>query len=304
MFAWTAANETLEAARQRMVDAALIEDLGTGDWTANLVPDAPATAQVVVKQAGAVLCGQAWFAACVHALDPHARLNWHIAEGETMALGACVCTIQAQSRALLTAERPALNFLQTLSSTATETRALVAAIKGCSPNPQGCAILDTRKTLPGLRLAQKYAVRVGGGVNQRLALWHGMLIKENHIAACGSIGAALQAAQKLLTAHGKLNEVSVQIEVETLEELAEALRHGARSILLDDFSVAQLTAAVQLNRDHAAPAQQACALLEASGGITLDNIRDIAKTGVDRISIGKITKDVTAVDFSLRFAAH
>jgi len=197
-----------------------------------------------------------------------------------------VVELTAGARALLTAERPALNFLQLLSGTATVTRRHARAIEGASPNPRGCVVLDTRKTIPGLRQAQKYAVRVGGGANQRLALWHGILIKENHIAAAGSVGAALRRAQALGAG------VDIQVEVETLAQLQEALDHGAASVLLDNFSLDDMRAAVALNRGHA--------LLEASGGVTMATLRDIAATGVDRISVGKLTKDVTAVDYSMR----
>ena len=279
-------NETLEEARARNVRDALREDLGTGDWTAMLVPqERMAVAQVVCRDA-AVLCGQAWFDACVQALDPHAQLRWVCAEGADTSPGNLVVEIRARARALLSAERSALNFLQLLSATATRTRAHVQAIAGASPNPRGCAVLDTRKTVPGLRLAQKYAVRVGGGANQRLALWHGILIKENHIAAAGGVGAALRAAQSLNAA------VDIQIEVETLSQLDEALAAGARSILLDNFS---------LDTTHEAVARNAGrALLETSGGVSLEQLRDIAATGVDRISLGTLTKDVRAVDFSMR----
>jgi nicotinate-nucleotide pyrophosphorylase (carboxylating) len=200
-----------------------------------------------------------------------------------------VVEIEGSARALLSAERPALNFLQLLSGTATATRRHVRAIAGASPNPRGCVVLDTRKTLPGLRQAQKYAVRVGGGSNQRMALWHGILIKENHIAAAGSVGAALRRAQALQAG------VDIQIEVETLSQLQEALDHGAASVLLDNFGLDDMRRAVALNRGHA--------LLEVSGGVTLATLRDIAATGVDRISVGKLTKDVTAVDYSMRMLA-
>ena len=233
-----------------------------------------------------MLCGQAWFTDCVRALDPAAQVHWTQPEGSVVAAGAVVCTIEADVRALLSAERPALNFLQLLSATASVTRRYVEAIAGASPNPLGCAVLDNRKTLPGLRQAQKYAVRVGGGQNQRLALWHGILIKENHIAAAGGIGAALRAAAALDSG------VPVQIEVETLDELREALDAGATSVLLDDFTLAQMRQAVVLTAGRA--------LLEVSGSVDLTRIRDIAATGVDRISVGKLTKDVRAVDLSLR----
>ena len=192
----------------------------------------------------------------------------------------------ADARALLSAERPAMNFLQTLSWTATSARAHVDVIAGASPNPKGCVILDTRKTIPGLRQAQKYAVRIGGGHNQRLALWHGILIKENHIAAAGSITAALKAA-RLLNAG-----VDIQVEVENQAELEEALAAGAKSILIDNFTTAQMKEAVAFTNGRT--------LLEASGGVNLDQLRAIAATGVDRISIGKLTKDVSAVDYSMR----
>jgi nicotinate-nucleotide pyrophosphorylase (carboxylating) len=279
------ANETLEQARERNIADALREDLGTGDWTAMLVPETRATARVVVRE-GAVLCGRDWFDGCVLALDPKARLSWLHDEGAEMAAGSMVVEIEGSARALLSAERPALNFLQLLSGTATATRRHVRAIAGASPNPRGCVVLDTRKTLPGLRQAQKYAVRVGGGSNQRMALWHGILIKENHIAAAGSVGAALRRAQALQAG------VDIQIEVETLSQLQEALDHGAASVLLDNFGLDDMRRAVALNRGHA--------LLEVSGGVTLATLRDIAATGVDRISVGKLTKDVTAVDYSMR----
>jgi nicotinate-nucleotide pyrophosphorylase (carboxylating) len=278
-------NETLEQARERNIQDALREDIGTGDWTARLVPDTRITARVTVRE-NAVLCGRDWFDGCVRALDPGARIEWHHDEGADMEANTPVVDITAGARALLSAERPALNFLQLLSGTATLTRRHARAIEGASPNPRGCVVLDTRKTLPGLRQAQKYAVRVGGGANQRLALWHGILIKENHIAAAGSVGAALRRAQSLDAG------VDIQVEVETLAQLQEALDHGAASVLLDNFSLDDMRAAVALNRGHA--------LLEASGGVTMATLRDIAATGVDRISVGKLTKDVTAVDYSMR----
>lgn len=279
-------NETLNEAKERNIRDALLEDIGTGDWTAKLVPDSgTVNAKLVVRQT-AVLCGVSWFEGCFLALDPHAKIEWHYQEGDVMAVDSCVCDITASPRAMLSAERPSLNFLQTLSWTATITRQHVDAIEGASPNPKGCAVLDTRKTIPGLRQAQKYAVRVGGGQNQRLALWHGILIKENHIAAAGGIKAAMQAAFAL-NAH-----VDIQIEVETLDELLEAIDAGATNILIDNFTLDQMKQAVSLNQGRA--------LLEASGGVGLDQLRAIAQTGVDRISIGKLTKDVIAVDFSLR----
>ena len=279
-------NETLLEARKRNIQDALMEDIGTGDWTAQLAPnDGVIQAKLIVRQA-AVLCGQAWFEGCLKQLDPESNIQWHYQEGDWMKEDSTVCEITAKPRALLSAERPGINFLQTLSWTATITRQHVQAIEGASPNPQGCAVLDTRKTIPGLRQAQKYAVTVGGGKNQRLALWHGILIKENHIAAAGSVTAAVKAAQALNSG------VDIQVEVETLTELQEALNAGAKSILIDNFTLDQMREAVAITKG--------AALLEASGGVGLDQLREIAATGVDRISIGKLTKDVIAVDFSLR----
>lgn len=283
-------NETLEEARARNIREALIEDIGVADWTARLVPaERRVRAQVRVRDEAAVLCGRDWFEGVFAALDATARIDWRYAEGARMAADTLVCEIEADGRALLSAERPALNFLQLLSGTATITRAHADAVEGASPNPRGCAVLDTRKTLPGLRLAQKYAVRVGGGANQRLALYAGILIKENHIAAAGGVAAALRAAQALNAG------VDIQIEVESLAELSEALEAGATSVLLDNFDEAMMKEAVALNA-----ARGGAALLEVSGGVALEQLRWIAATGVDRISIGRLTKDVRAVDYSMR----
>lgn len=279
-------NESLEQARSRNIEDALREDIGRGDWTALLVPAGrPSRAQVVVRE-DAVLCGRDWFDAVFAALDREARVEWLFAEGDDMPPGSTVCRIEADARSLLSAERPALNFLQLLSGTATATRRHVRAIEGASPNPRGCAILDTRKTVPGLRQAQKYAVRVGGGHNQRLALWHGILIKENHIAAAGGVPQVMQQALALDAG------VEIQIEVETLDQLQQALHAGATSVLLDNFALPRVREAVALTAGRA--------LLEVSGGVTLDKLRDIAATGVDRISIGALTKDLRAVDYSMR----
>jgi nicotinate-nucleotide pyrophosphorylase (carboxylating) len=228
-----------------------------------------------------VLCGAPWFEGVMQALDAAIGIDWHYAEGDLMAADTPVCTIVGPARAILTAERSALNFMQLLSGVATATRRYVDVVAGTT-----AAILDTRKTLPGLRLAQKYAVRVGGGQNQRLALYDGILIKENHIAAAGGITAAMAAAKRLDA------KVGIQVEVETLEQLEEALSAGAISILLDNFSLDMMRAAVQANGGRA--------LLEASGGVNFDTVRAIAETGVHRISIGALTKDVKATDFSLR----
>jgi nicotinate-nucleotide pyrophosphorylase (carboxylating) len=251
-----------------------------------LVPESGLVhANLIVRQE-AVLCGRAWFEGCLKKLDHSATITWKYAEGDLMKADTTVCEITAKPRALLSAERPAINFLQTLSWTASITRQHVKAIEGASPNSHGCAVLDTRKTIPGLRQAQKYAVTVGGGKNQRLALWHGILIKENHIAAAGGISAAMKAA------HALNSGVEIQIEVENMAELQEALAAGAKNILIDNFSLEQMREAVAFTKG--------AALLEASGGVSLDQLKAIAATGVDRISIGKLTKDVIAVDYSLR----
>ncbi|ODU99832.1 MAG: nicotinate-nucleotide diphosphorylase (carboxylating) [Rubrivivax sp. SCN 70-15] len=283
-------NETLETARERNVRDALAEDIGEVDWTGLLVPAGQRVRAQVLARERAVLCGRDWFDGVVRALDPAARLAWQIAEGDWTVADAPVLELEGDARALLAAERPALNFLQLLSATATETRRHVDAVAGASPLPGGCAILDTRKTLPGLRQAQKYAVRVGGGQNQRLALWHGILIKENHIAAAGSV------AQVLANARALNAGVEIQIEVETLEQLREALAHGAASILLDNFDLARMREAVAISQGRA--------LLEVSGSVQLAQLREIAATGVNRISIGHLTKDVKAVDFSMRGLAR
>ena len=279
-------NESLAEATARNVRDALMEDIGRGDWTAMLVPQGRRVqAQVQAKEV-AVLCGQAWFDACVHSLDPAARIEWRVAEGQSVAAGSVVCHIDGEARGLLGAERPALNFLQMLSAVATVTRKYVEAIAGASPLPRACIVLDTRKTLPGLRQAQKYAVRIGGGQNQRMALWDGILIKENHIAAAGGIAAALAAARALNAG------VEIQIEVESLAELQQALDGGATNVLIDDFSREDMRRAVAI--------AAGCALLEVSGGVDLASVREIAATGVDRISVGKLTKDIRAIDLSMR----
>jgi nicotinate-nucleotide pyrophosphorylase (carboxylating) len=274
-------DDALKAAFEANLVLALREDVGDGDLTGLLVPaGSRSTARVIVREA-AVLCGAPWFEGVMHALQAGIEVDWHYAEGDMMSADSLVCTIQGPARALLTAERAALNFLQLLSGVATATRQYVDLIAGTN-----AAILDTRKTLPGLRLAQKYAVRVGGGKNQRLALYDGILIKENHIAAAGGVTNAVLAAQRLDKG------VSIQVEVESLNELNEALAAGAVSILLDNFSSEMMREAVVINAGRA--------LLEASGGINFATVRAIAETGVDRISIGSLTKDIRAVDYSLR----
>ncbi len=275
-------NAILEAALHANVRAALDEDVGTGDVTAQLIAaDTPGRARVIARE-DAVLCGSAWFEACFRALDANVEVSWHAADGERIQAGQSVCELAGQARALLTAERPALNFLQTLSAVATQTRRYVDAVAGT-----GAKIHDTRKTLPGLRLAQKYAVKCGGGENQRIGLFDGILIKENHIAAAGGVGAALRAAFRLARPG-----MPVQIEVETLAQMDEALAAGASLILLDNFDLTGLRAAVALNAGRAQ--------LEASGGVTLATVRAIAETGVDRISVGSLTKSVQAIDLSMR----
>jgi len=266
------------------VRAALDEDIGSGDLTAQLIEEnTPAHATVSTREA-MVLCGTLWFEECFLTLDPNCTINWLIREGEIAEAGWTLCEINGDARAMLSAERPALNFLQTLSATATLTRQYVEAAQGTRAK-----IMDTRKTLPGLRVAQKYAVKVGGGYNQRIGLFDGILIKENHIVAAGGIRPALEAAKKLA-----VQGVSIQIEVENLDELREALDAGAKLVLLDNFSTNDMRAAVKLGAGRAE--------LEASGGINLESVRGIAETGVDRISIGGLTKDVQAVDLSMRFA--
>ena len=283
-------DETLAEARARNVRDALFEDIGRQDWTGLLIPADKRVRAVVRVREGAILCGRDWFCSCISTLDPTNRIAWKYGEGATMSADTEVCHIEANARALLTAERPALNFLQLLSGTATVTRRHVEAIEGAATSPRGCAVLDTRKTLPGLRQAQKYAVRVGGGRNQRLALWHGVLIKENHIMAAGSIAAAVARAKALP------NPPRIEVEVETLAELREAIAAGADVALLDNFPLTDLRAAVAINRSAGKPL-----LLEASGGVSLDTVQAIAATGVDFVSVGAMTKHVSAVDLSMRF---
>ncbi len=271
----------LAEAMAENIRAALLEDIGSGDWTAMLLPESShVTAKLVVRE-DAVLCGAPWFESVMMQVDSRMGIEWYFAEGDLMPADSTVCSIAGPARSLMTAERPALNFLQLLSGVATVTRDYVKLIEGTK-----AAILDTRKTLPGLRLAQKYAVRVGAGKNQRLALYDGILIKENHIAAAGSIKAAMDAAHSLKAG------VSIQIEVENIDELKQALDAGATSILLDNFTNDMMREAVATTAGKA--------VLEASGGVNRDSVRAIAETGVDRISIGALTKDLKATDYSLR----
>jgi nicotinate-nucleotide pyrophosphorylase (carboxylating) len=274
-------DDKLQSAFEQNILAALLEDVGTGDVTGKLVPLEPRVQARVIVREEAVLCGAPWFEGVMLAVDQDMDIDWKYAEGDLMAADSVVCTIEASPRSLLTAERGALNFMQLLSGVATATRKYVDVVAGTKAR-----ILDTRKTLPGLRQAQKYAVRVGGGANQRMALYDGILIKENHIAAAGGISKALAAADALQAG------VPVQIEVESLDELREALAGGATSVLLDNFDLGMMREAVQITAGRA--------LLEASGGINMQTVRAIAETGVDRISIGSLTKDVRATDYSLR----
>ncbi|WP_091996556.1 carboxylating nicotinate-nucleotide diphosphorylase [Paraburkholderia lycopersici] len=272
------------AAMTRNVRDALAEDVGEADWTSLLIdPGTSAEALLTVREP-ALLCGRPWFDETLRQVDPRITIEWFVGEGEPMREGQAVCRIAGPARGMLTAERTALNFIQLLSGVATETRAMTRIVEGTSAR-----ILDTRKTLPGLRLAQKYAVRIGGGENHRRGLYDGILIKENHIAAGGGIASTLHAARALGAG------VPVQVEVETLAELNEALAAGATAILLDNFPVEAMREAVRVTAGRAE--------LEVSGGVTDETLRTIADTGVDRISLGKLTKNVTAIDFSLRFAA-
>ncbi|KFL36671.1 carboxylating nicotinate-nucleotide diphosphorylase [Arenimonas donghaensis] len=262
------------------VARALAEDIGPGDATADLLPDDHSEAHVVAKQAG-VVAGRPWFDACFRALDPAIRIDWHVQEGQAIDAGTVLVTLRGRTRALVSAERPALNFLQTLSATAGRTAECVAALAGSRTR-----VLDTRKTLPGLRQAQKYAVRAGGGLNHRMGLFDAVMLKENHIHAAGSIAAAVAAARNLHPA------LPLIVEVESLAELDQALAAGCDRILVDEFSDDDLREAVR-RADGRIP-------LEVSGGVTLERLRAIADTGVDYVSIGALTKHVQALDLSLR----
>jgi nicotinate-nucleotide pyrophosphorylase (carboxylating) len=269
----------------QQVERALEEDIGTGDLTAGLIPeDAGGRATVITREA-VIVCGVPYVEAVFARLDERVRIDWHTSEGAPAAAEQVLFHIQGPARALLTGERTALNFLQLLSGTATAAHVYAERIQGT-----GCRLLDTRKTIPGLRTAQKYAVRVGGGQNHRIGLFDGILIKENHIMAAGSIARAVEAAR----ATGA--KVPVEVEVESLEELNQAIAAGADIAMLDDFSLADMTAGVAVNRRAARPLK-----LEASGGVSIDTVRRIAETGVDFISVGSITKHVHAVDLSMRF---
>ena len=266
------------------VTAALREDVGRGDVTAALVPPEQRVRGQIVSREAAILCGQPWVEACFRQLDPQIRLTWHLPEGATLAPGARVCTVEGAARGVLTGERTALNFLQLLSGTATAAHRFAQAVAGT-----GCTVLDTRKTLPGLRNAQKYAVRCGGAANHRMGLYDMVLIKENHILAAGSIGAAVGTARRLAVG------VRIEVEVESLEELEQAFAAAPDIVMLDEFSLEDMREAVARNRARGRPVQ-----LEASGSVSLESIAEIAATGVDFISVGALTKHVRAVDLSMR----
>ena len=274
--------EDLDALARADVARALVEDVGSGDLTAALVDGSRCAKARILARESAVICGRPWVEAAVLACDPQARLIWHVAEGQRCEANQIVLEMEGNAQALLTAERTALNFLQLLSAVATKTAVFVDAVKGTR-----AAIVDTRKTIPGLRLAQKYAVKTGGGVNHRIGLYDAVLIKENHIAAAGGVAAVLRRVQETAP-----QARFVEIEVETLAQLDEALACGAKMVLLDNMDIPTLNEAVRRNAGRA--------ILEISGGVNLQTVRALAETGVDRISIGALTKDVKAIDFSMR----
>jgi nicotinate-nucleotide pyrophosphorylase (carboxylating) len=274
---------SLQESIKTQVSAALSEDIGSGDLTAALIPAERRGRAMVITREPMVLCGQPWVDAVFRHIDSKVRMDWRLQDGMLAKADQTLFSIEGPARALLIGERTALNFLQTLSATATATRRYVDAIKGTK-----AVIVDTRKTLPGLRLAQKYAVKIGGGTNHRIGLYDGVLIKENHIMAAGGVANALRLAQEN-TPKG----VAIQIEVETVDQLRDALDAGAKMILLDNFDLERMREAVKLNSGRAK--------LEGSGGVNLETVRAIAETGVDRISIGALTKDIKAIDLSMRF---
>jgi nicotinate-nucleotide pyrophosphorylase (carboxylating) len=269
---------------QQQVAQALAEDIGVADFTAELSNPQTMGQATIVARESAVICGIPWVNQVFQQLSTDVVLDWQCQEGDQVNAGQVILKLHGPARAMLTGERTALNFLQTLSAVATLTKRYVELLHGTN-----ACIMDTRKTIPGMRLAQKYAVRVGGGTNQRLGLYDGILIKENHILAAGSISAALQQAEKIAVKHG----LEIQIEVENLDELQQALDAGAKLILLDNFSLEMLQQAVKINHHRAQ--------LEASGGVNLTTVREIALTGVDRISTGDLTKNIQAIDLSMRF---
>lgn len=273
----------LEETVTQDVTRALAEDVGSGDLTARLIPsDRTASARLMTRQDG-VLCGTEWFNRTFEELDPDVEIFWHHKDGEEIVAGSSLCELEGSARSMLTAERTAINFVQLLSGIATRTRRFVKAVEGTKAH-----IIDTRKTVPGLRIAQKYAVATGGGTNNRIGLYDGILIKENHLHAAGGVTQAIRAAS-----HDAQPGVMLQVEVETLDQLREAIAAGAKLILLDNFDLARMCEAVKAAAGRAE--------LEASGGVTLETVRAIAETGVDRISVGSLTKDVHALDLSMRF---
>lgn len=276
----------LAAEIERSVSQALAEDIGAGDLTASLIPANQTAMATVVSRENAIVCGIAWFEACFRQLSARTGIRWFVQDGEAIKAGQKVCEVTGCARTLLTAERTGLNFLQLLSAVATRTQLYSDEVAGTD-----AVIVDTRKTLPGLRLAQKYAVKCGGGTNHRRGLYDGILIKENHIIAAGGIVPALRLAKKICPPG-----VFIQIEVESLEDLRRALDAGAKLVLLDNFNLDAMCEAVILN----ARLTNRAAALEASGGVTLENVRAMAETGVDRISIGSLTKDIKALDLSMR----
>ena len=267
------------------VARALAEDLGTGDVTASLLPDHPDSAYLLCKEA-AVVCGRPWFDACHRALDADVRIDWRVDEGDRVLAGTVLATLEGRARALVSAERTALNFMQTLSGTATTTAAYVDAVRGTKTR-----ILDTRKTIPGLRLAQKYAVRTGGGFNHRIGLFDTVMLKENHVRAMGSITAAIQSAR------ARYPTLPLIVEVETLQQLEQALQAGCDRILIDDFNPAMRRNAVRIATDASFDARIP---LEVSGSVGLAGLRAIAEDGVDYVSIGALTKNVRAIDLSMK----
>ena len=278
MTAFNVPTETI----QQQVQQALAEDIGSGDVTARLIPPQQTSNATVISREAAIICGQAWFTEVFRQLDPAISIEWHIKDGDTVQTDELVCKLRGPAQTLLSGERTALNFLQTLSATATHANQYVKAIAGTAAQ-----VLDTRKTIPGLRLAQKYAVSCGGAANHRIGLYDMVLIKENHILAAGSISNAVTKAKQLAP------DFEIEVEVESLDELNEALTAGAKRILLDNMSNTLLREAVSLNQGRAK--------LEASGGVSLQTIRAIAETGVDFISVGAVTKDIKAIDLSMRF---
>ena len=286
---YAAPENSLEQEIARNVATAIAEDVGGGDLTAQLVPAGLSATASVISREDAVLCGTQWFEQCFKTLDPRIEINWKVTDGEHVVPNQLICEINGQARALLTGERTALNFLQLLSGITTKVRLYADAVTGTRAE-----VVDTRKTLPGLRLAEKFAVKCGGGSNHRIGLYDAILIKENHILAAGSIPAAMAEAKRLAEATGGQCKF-IQIEVETLDELDQALAAGAKMILLDNMSLDQLRQAVAITAGNA--------VLEASGNVNLETVRAIAETGIDRISIGGLTKDVRALDLSMRLQA-